>query len=45
MLENIQDSMSSMKEMMKALLQGQNESNCGYDWGVNNSGVESPSTS
>ena len=35
--------MSSMAEMMKALLQ--NEKNCDYDRGVNNLGAESASTS
>ena len=42
-LEDIQRSMSSMAEMMKALLQ--NEDNCGYDQGVNNSEAGSASTS
>ena len=42
-LQNIQRIMSSMAEMMKALLQ--NEDNCGYDRGVNDSGAESASRS
>ena len=41
-LENIR-SMSSMAEMMKALLQ--NEDNCDYDRGVDNSGAEPASSS
>ena len=42
-LENIQRSMYSMAEIMKALLQ--NEDNCDYDRAVNDSGDESASTS